>query len=222
MLSDEEIWISCQAGSVTPAPFLAAPHVLSVVPMMNRPRAQTAGSTTQRLGNKMSSSIVSFYYRDGIVGSVEVRDKRQVIDTRKKLLEDGWMVMRNQTFFDSTVEQRQIEHNDAVKQFLRVDEGTYIPRRFRKREVDATNSLFVPSSGTSDLQIINVLHLGGGTSSSWIFEYYTPNDSLRKCVSLRGTDIIFVAGWMKDWRIPYMHGQAGLLAEIVYVQQRFD
>lgn len=25
---------------------------------------------------------------------------------------------------------------------------------------------------------------------------------------------------MKDWRIPYMHGQAGLLGEIVYVQQR--
>lgn len=80
----------------------------------------------------------------------------------------------------------------AVKQFLRVDEGTYIPRRFRKREMDATNSLFVPSSGTFDLQIINVFHLGGGAESSWVFEYYTPNDPLRKSVSLHGTDMYVI------------------------------
>ena len=59
---------------------------------------------------------MSFCYRDGTAGSVEVRDKGQVINTRKKLLEDGWMVMRNQTFLDSTVEQREIEHNDVRTQ----------------------------------------------------------------------------------------------------------
>lgn len=41
---------------------------------------------------------------------------------------DGWMVMQNQMFLDGMVEQRQIEHNEAVKQFLRADEGTYLPR----------------------------------------------------------------------------------------------
>lgn len=61
------------------------------------------------------------------------------------------MVMQNQMFLDGMVEQRQIEHNEAVKQFLRADEGTYLPRWFRKREVGSCNSVWVPPSGVSDL-----------------------------------------------------------------------
>ncbi|KAJ5713151.1 uncharacterized protein N7483_010332 [Penicillium malachiteum] len=83
------------------------------------PRAtRSAGSTTQRQGSKMSSPSWNICYRDGSISSIPVRDKNQVINTRRKLMEDGWIVMQNQTFLDSTVEQRQIEHNNAVKQFL--------------------------------------------------------------------------------------------------------
>ncbi|PYH75183.1 uncharacterized protein BO88DRAFT_32327 [Aspergillus vadensis CBS 113365] len=224
MADNNEIWISCQAGSVAPVSLFAHSHVLSALPtFMNLPRTRLAGSTIQQPASNMSSSVVSFLFRDGSVDSVSVRDKGQVIDTRRKFMVDGWIVMQNQTFLDATIEQRQIEHNDAVKQFLRVDEGTYLPGRFRKREMNKSNSLFVPSSGLPDLKLINVFHLGGQSNSTWIFEYFTPNEHLRKSVLLSGTDIICVAGWMKDWRIPYIQGQAGILAEIVYLQQRpFD
>jgi hypothetical protein len=67
----------------------------------------------QRRASNMSSSIVSIRYRDGSIDSVAVRDKKQVINVRTKLMTDGWMVMQNQTFLDGTVEQRQIEHNEV-------------------------------------------------------------------------------------------------------------
>lgn len=65
----------------------------------------------------MSSSVVSFLFRDGSVDSVSVRDKGQVIDTRRKFMVDGWIVMQNQTFLDATIEQRQIEHNDVCIEY---------------------------------------------------------------------------------------------------------
>ncbi|KAJ6021266.1 hypothetical protein N7540_006770 [Penicillium herquei] len=180
-------------NKVAVSPVLA-PHVLSVIPALwNMPRAtRSAGSTTQRQGSKMSSPSLNIYYRDGSISSITVRDKNQIINTRRKLMEDGWIVMQNQTFLDSTVEQRQIEHNDAVKQFLQVDEGTYLPRRFRKREVHASDSLLVPPNGTSDLQIVYVLHLGGGVNTAWIFEYLASNEPLRRSVSLSGTDMYVI------------------------------
>ncbi|KAJ0418431.1 hypothetical protein BJY00DRAFT_302821 [Aspergillus carlsbadensis] len=115
--------------------------------------------------SNISLLIVSFLFRDGLVNSVSIRDKGQVIDTRRKFMVDSWV--------------RQIKHNNIF------DEGTYLPGR-----------LFVPSSGCPNLKLIN------------------------KSVLLSRTDIIYVAGWMKDWRIPYMQGQAGILAKIVYLQQR--
>ncbi|KAF7136914.1 hypothetical protein CNMCM5793_006576 [Aspergillus hiratsukae] len=157
---------------------------------------------------------------------------------RTKLMTDGWMVMQNQTFLDGTVEQRQIEHNEAVKQFLRADEGTYLPQRFRKREVGSSNSLWVPPSGVSDLQVINVVHLGGQREAKWVFEYFPADGPVSQSVTLSGTDMyvtmafhkripndsgnsILVAGWMKNWRIPYLISQpTGFLAEVIYVQQR--
>jgi hypothetical protein len=63
----------------------------------------------------MSSLNVNIRYRDGSVSSVSVHDKEQVIHTRTRLMEDGWLVMQNQTFLDATVEQRQIEHNDVCR-----------------------------------------------------------------------------------------------------------
>jgi hypothetical protein len=61
----------------------------------------------------MNSLIVSMRYCDGSIDSVAVRDKKQVINMRTKLMTDGWMVMQNQTFLDGTEEQRQLEHNDV-------------------------------------------------------------------------------------------------------------
>jgi hypothetical protein len=56
--------------------------------------------------------------------------------------------------------------------------------------------------------------------TAWVFEYPTPDEPLGRRVSLRGTDIIFVAGWMKGWRIPYLHEHATEpLAEVIYVRQ---
>jgi hypothetical protein len=75
--------------------------------------------------------------------------------------------------------------------------------------------------------------------TAWVFEYPTPDEPLGRRVSLRGTDMyvtlmfylkrkpimmsdnsIFVAGWMKGWRIPYLHEHATEpLAEVIYVRQ---
>ncbi|KAL2840814.1 hypothetical protein BJY01DRAFT_16487 [Aspergillus pseudoustus] len=213
MASDKKEQFGCKAR---PSSLLARSHVLSVFPaMMTRPRAM-AGSTTQRLSSNMSPLTVQIRYRDGSIGFTAVSNKEEVINTRKKLMDDGWMVMQSQTFLDNDVDRRQIEHNN----FLRVDEGTYLPGRFRRSEV-GSNSLWVPPSAVTNLQIICVLHLGGPKSTIWNFEYLPPNESVRKIVLLSGTDIIFVAGWMKDWRIPYVHEDAtGLLTEIIYVQHR--
>ncbi|OJZ88839.1 hypothetical protein ASPFODRAFT_130399 [Aspergillus luchuensis CBS 106.47] len=60
--------------------------------------------------------------------------------------------------------------------------------------MNESNSLFVPSSGLPDLKLINVFHLGGLSNSTWIFEYFTPNEHLRKSVLLSGTDIIWMYG----------------------------
>lgn len=91
-----------------------ATHVLPVIPkLMTLPRAKLTAGSTQRPGSSMSSSNVNIRYRDGSIGSIAVRDKRQVIHTRERLLEDGWLVMQNQTLLDAIVEQRQIEHNDV-------------------------------------------------------------------------------------------------------------
>lgn len=100
------------------------------------------------------------------------------------------------------------------------------------------DSILGPSDSIPGLQIIYVLHLGGQTDTAWSFEYPTPDEPSRRRVSLKGTDMyvtlfynkrkpltmldnsIFVAGWMKDWRIPYVHEHAtGPLAEIIYVLQ---
>lgn len=95
--------------------FSVTPHVLSAFPpLIDLPRgARTVGSAMQRRASNMSSSIVSIRYRDGSIDSVAVRDKKQVINVRTRLMTDGWMVMQNQTFLDGTVEQRQIEHNEV-------------------------------------------------------------------------------------------------------------
>lgn len=95
--------------------FSVTPHMLSAFPpLINLPRGtQTVGSAMQRRASNMGSSIISIHYRDGSINSIAVRDKKQVINVRTKLMTDGWMVMQNQTFLDGTVEQRQIKHNEV-------------------------------------------------------------------------------------------------------------
>jgi hypothetical protein len=79
----------------------------------------------------------------------------------------------------------------------------------------------VPPSGVSDLQIIHVVHLGGQREAKWVFEYFPPDEPVKKGVTLSGTDIILVAGWVKNWRIPYLVSEpTGFLAEVIYAQQR--
>jgi hypothetical protein len=58
--------------------FSVTPHVLSAFPpLIDLPRgARTVGSAMQRRASNMSSSIVSICYRDGLIDSVAVRDKK--------------------------------------------------------------------------------------------------------------------------------------------------
>jgi predicted RNase H-related nuclease YkuK (DUF458 family) len=64
----------------------------------------------------MSPLTVQIRYRDGSTGFTAVSNKEEVISARKKLMDDGWMVMQNQTFLDNAVDQRQIEHNNVCIQ----------------------------------------------------------------------------------------------------------
>lgn len=100
------------------------------------------------------------------------------------------------------------------------------------------NSVWVPPSGVSDLQIIHVVHLGGQREAKWVFEYFPPDEPVKQGITLSGTDMyvtmasykrilmtvensILVAGWVKNWRIPYLVSEpTGFLAEVIYAQQR--
>lgn len=64
----------------------------------------------------MSSLNVQIRYRDVSNEYIAVHEKGEVIDARRKLMDDGWMVMQYQTFLNNTVDQRQIEHNDVCIQ----------------------------------------------------------------------------------------------------------
>jgi hypothetical protein len=55
--------------------------------------------------------------------------------------------------------------------------------------VDSSNSVWVPPSGVSDLQIIHVVHLGGQREAKWVFEYFPPDEPVKKGVTLSGTDM---------------------------------
>ncbi|CAK46322.1 uncharacterized protein BO96DRAFT_351269 [Aspergillus niger CBS 101883] len=75
--------------------------------------------------------------------------------------------------------------------------------------MNKSNSLFVPSSGLPDLKLINVFHLGGQSNSTWIFEYFTPNEHLRKSVLLSGTDITSAQETWRHQTDPLQAGEYG-------------
>jgi sucrose-6-phosphate hydrolase SacC (GH32 family) len=75
--------------------------------------------------------------------------------------------------------------------------------------------------------------------AKWVFEHFPLNGPVKQSIILSGTDMyvtmarstkwisndsgnsVLVAGWMKNWRIPYPISEpTGLLAEVIYAQQR--
>lgn len=77
--------------------FSVTPHMLSAFPpLIDLPHgARIVGSAMQQRASNMSSLIISIYYYDGLINSIAVRDKKQVINVRTRLITDGWMVMQN-------------------------------------------------------------------------------------------------------------------------------